>query len=200
MSDSREITNDDSIPLCEQSTARIPILHQSRSAAESGSARPIRGKRHDARHHVENVLVCFSSHDASGRLDHADCPLVDVSREGVALVCDRRVTVGSRCFVSYRTISQQPVHIGGVVKNCARIDAARYRIGLLLDRHLQQDELKPAKARAGRSVSPVHHGRKLRGLDTDSGGGVEANVDTFRPNIREPSLGDGPDEYDLTPE
>lgn len=86
------------------------------------------------------------------------------------------------------------------MKNVARIDAGRYRIGLLLDRHLQQDELKPAKARPGRAVSPVHHGRKLRGTDGVSGGVGEVSEASFQPNVREPSLGDGPDDYDLTPE
>lgn len=149
---------------------------------------------------MENVHVCLSTHDASGRLDHVDCPLINVSRDGVAVVYDRRLTIGARCFISYRTVSHQPVHVGGVVKNCAKVEAARYRIGLLLDRQLHQEEQKPAKRRVGRSVSPIHHGRALRGGDSAPAHPVDETTERFQPIVREPSLGDGPDDYDLTPE
>ncbi|MCA9256449.1 MAG: PilZ domain-containing protein, partial [Phycisphaerales bacterium] len=164
MSDAPEFNHEDSIPLCEESDTSVPIIHYSQTVSTS-SGEGLRGKRHDTRRHMDNVLVCLSTHDASGRLDHVDCPLIDISNEGLAVYYDRRVTIGSRCFVSYRTISHQPVHVGGVVKNCARIDASKYRIGLLLDRRLQQDELKPSRARPGKSVSPVHHSRKMRSSD-----------------------------------
>lgn len=200
MSDQPHVPDDESIPLCEPSSAATPIVHESSDMSSADRNRAIRGKRHNPRRPMENVHICFSLHDASGRLDHIECPLVDVSREGVAVICDRRTPVGMRCYVSYRTVSQQPVHVGGVVKNCAKFGVSRYRIGVLLDRHLQQEEQRPAKRRIGRSVSPTHQCRRLRDAECDDDGNIFADEDTFRPVVHEPSLGDGPDDYELTPE
>jgi PilZ domain len=189
----------DPIPLCEGSSTPIEIVYATRESPDGRETRPVRAKRNNPRRALDRVEVCLSCHDASGRSDHIDCPLIDISQDGVAVACDRRVAVGTRCYISYRTVSQQPVHVGGVVKNCARIEAARYRVGLLLDRRLAKEEQKPAKSRPGRSVSPTHHGRKLRGAVSDAEM-AEPHADACRPVIREPSLGEGPDDYELTPE
>lgn len=200
MSEFLPISDDDSIPLSEGSSSPVQIIHTTHRAPDGGEIRPVRGKRNTPRRQLDNVEVCLSAHDASGRTDHVDCPLVDVSQDGVAVVCDRRVSVGIRCYVSYRTVSHQPVHVGGVVKNCAKIGASRYRIGILLDRHLRREEQKPAKCLPGRSVSPTHHGRKLRGAVSASDSESTADFAANQPVIREPSREDGPDDYDLTPE
>ena len=200
VSDNPHFSEDDPIPLCEPSSTPVQIIHRTAKTPDADTDRPVRGKRQRPRRQIEKVEVCLSTHDASGRTDHIDCPLVDVSQDGVAVVCDRRVSVGTRCYVSYRTVSQQPVHVGGVVMNCARIESARYRIGLMLDRRLRNEEQKPAKCLPGRPVSPSHQGRKLRGSVAASDTAVSASSESHQPVVREPSLGDGPDDYDLTPE
>lgn len=199
MSDSQNPPDDDPIPLWDGPVSATPIIHESRNASNGEARNGVRAKRQHTRHSMENVLVCFSMHDASGRLDHVDCPLVDMSCDGVAIVYDRRTAVGVRCFVSYRTVSQQPVHVGGVVKNCAKVTASRFRIGVLLDRQLHKEEQKPAKHLPGRSVSPTHQGRRLRGSEWREEPQDE-QADHFKPLVREPDLGEGPEVYDLTPE
>ncbi len=200
MSDLMPIPDDEPIPLSEGPSSPVQIIHATRKSPEGGEARQVRGKRHTPRRHMDNVEVCLSTHDASGRTDHIDCPLFDVSQDGIAVVCDRRVTIGTRCYVSYRTVSHQPVHVGGVIKNCSKMEAARYRIGILLDRRLRNEEQKPAKCLSGRSVSPTHHGRKLRGAVSAAESASTADFAANQPVIREPTFDSGSEDYDLTPE
>jgi len=126
-----------------------------------GQSCRVRGKRRNSRKTCQGVMVCFSPHTPAGRIEHVECPLRNISKGGVEVEFDREVAAGTTACVSYRTISRRCVRACGTVRHCAPIGNGRYKIGMELSRYLDAEELRPAKARPGRDVSPDVRTRKL---------------------------------------
>lgn len=188
--------SDDSIPLYDGPPTGARILHyekQVEGSSESADTAAVRTKRREARKHLERVEICLGVQDASGRAEFVDCPVLDISSGGTAVDFDRKVTVGSRCTVSYRTLAYSTVNVGGFIRSCRRIGSGEYRLGIEFDRHLSKEEQRPAHVVPGRAASPLTRSRKLkRANKTDA---VEVNIDAAmesgRPLVIEPSSDSG---------
>ena len=157
----------DSIPLYDGPPTEAKITHPhgndsnapSPDGAESGM---VRGSRRNARHDLDGIKVCLATHDASGRVEFTDCPVVDISVSGMGLEFDRRIKTGLHCNISYRTRDRSTVHVGGVIRRCLQIGVGRFQLGIQFDRHLNKPELLPARVIAGAPASPLQRGRQLR--------------------------------------
>jgi hypothetical protein len=147
---------DDTIPLCDGDLPPMPIIH----AREAATA--VRCRRGGTRRPCDGVHICFSPEFASGRVEHVDCPVRNVSAGGFAIEFDGPLEMGLAGHVTYRTLSGLPVHIGCTVRHCKPLGAGRFLVGLKLDRRLQPDELRPARARQGRELAPGLRPRRLR--------------------------------------
>ncbi len=186
----------DSIPLCDGPAPGAEIVTEAQRQASGKPVSKVRPRRRVPRRAAENVEVCLSVHDASGRTEHCDCELLNISAEGAGVIFDRALSPGTRCYLSYRTISHQPIHIGGAVRNSERIERRRYRVGIKFDRCLVKEEQRPARRRSGRSVSPIYQGRRLRPIHDDAPPEVACERYS-RPTVIERASGGG-STYKLT--
>lgn len=193
------IDNGESIPLYDGPPTHAKIIAASPASSEGDSTGPVRHRRQASRKAAENVEVCLSAHDASGRTDHCECPLLDISAGGAAVLFDRVVIPGSRCYVSYRSVSRQPVNVGGTARNCERMGPKQYRIGIKFDRSLAKEEQRAAKRRIGKSVSPIHQARRLRTMGDESPTAVREVAHPTKPLVISPrNANDDGDSYELT--
>lgn len=160
--------SDEPIPLYDGEPTGAVIRHETStlkgSAPAAGGAVQVRRKA--ARHDCERILVCFTPQDPTRCAENVNCPVVNLSKGGIALEYDRKMLSGISCFITYRTVSQQAVHISGVVRHCRDIGGGHYQLGIKFTRNLRIEELKPAKFRPGRDVAPGLHARNLK-LRTD---------------------------------
>jgi len=152
--------DDEPIPLYEGELSGARIIPD--RSSEAGETQTVRSRRKNPRKHCERVCVCFSPDDPSGRIEHVECPVLDLSAGGMAIEYDREFDVGVAGYVAYRTVSHQPVRINCTVRRCAAMENGHYLLGLKFDRQLRREELKPAKVIAGREVAPGIRTRKLR--------------------------------------
>lgn len=121
-----------------------------------------RSRRRTARHGCERIHVCFTPLGPDGKSDNVECPVIDMSKGGLAIEFDQSIASGTPCRIAYRTISQNPVQISGTVRNCRDIGDGRYRLGIRLARNLTAEELRPARRRDGRDIAPGIRARPLR--------------------------------------
>ncbi len=161
----------DTIPLYDGEPSGAKIIHETHrsesldghaSTESAEAAGPLRHKRRTPRSECEHILVCFSPCDPSGRVEHVACPVFNISRGGFALEFDRALDVGVMGHISYLTVGHRPVRVSCSVRHCLAIGGGRYRLGIALDRYLDREERKPAKAIPGREVAPGIRTRVLR--------------------------------------
>jgi len=184
------MSDSDPIPLYDGPPTGPKIEHPDlnpTAATENndGLATPIRGSRRNVRHELEGVKACLATHDASGRNEFADCPVVDISVSGIGLEFDRRLKSGLRCNISYRTRDHRTVHVGGTVRRCRQIEGGYFEIGIQFDRHLHKDEMQPARVLPGAAASPLQRGRQLKRLF--SAPTTDPDIELPRPNVIRPS-------------
>lgn len=155
----------DPIPLYDGPPSGYLIHHTAQAAADdatsSGGRQAVRSRRRGARRECERTRVCLTVTEGDGRVDHAECPVVNISRSGMALHYDRRIVRGARVTIQYRTVSLSPVHVTAAVRHCVPAGPDRYQIGLSLDRPLAGEELRPARDLPGRDVAPGIRGRRF---------------------------------------
>ncbi len=156
---------DETIPLYDGELSGATIIQESgANAAQARGSTAQRGprrKRRGARTACERIHVCFSATDATGRTDHAECPVIDVSKGGFCIEFDRPLPAGVRVNIAYHTISHRPVNVYGQVRHCAALRNGRYRLGIELCRHLDTEEMKLSKSMPARDIAPGVHPRKL---------------------------------------
>ena len=171
----------DSIPLYDGDLSGAEIIHENGDAPASpdvdgrpaqsddvGNNRRVRCRRRNARRPCERVHVCFSPSAPSGRVEHVECPVRDISKTGFAVEFDRPLATGVSGYISYYTISHQPVRVSCSVRHCHPLGEGRYFLGLTLNRDLSLEEQRPSKTGPGRSVSPCFRPRPLHRADVDS--------------------------------
>jgi hypothetical protein len=98
----------------------------------------------------------------TGLPDNAECPLINISANGMAIEYDRPLKRGVSAYVSYYSISRIPINVGCVVQHCELHGSGRYIIGLRTNRPLKFEERKPMRIGVGRVVSPHIRARKLQ--------------------------------------
>ncbi|MFQ5423919.1 MAG: PilZ domain-containing protein [Phycisphaerae bacterium] len=145
----------DTIPL-EEGPASSRVL-----VPEAAADRRVRGNRSATRWQCDDVVVCFSPVYQSGRVDHAECPVSEISATGMAVVFDRSLERGLPGSVAYRILGGRHVRAQCRVRTCTKIGESRYLLGLQFTRRRRSADLKPLKHRAGRDIAPGARPRKL---------------------------------------
>lgn len=159
--------DDDPIPL-EESTLTWADIVPDQSAMDAPIATDGGHKRAHARHECASVSICLTIEHQSGKVEHVECPVVNASAGGFAVLYDAVLKKGSRGKVSYRSATGRPVNVACTVRHCASVGEGRYRLGLQLDRPLKFEEARPARTGMGREVSPGLRPRKLKPILTGS--------------------------------
>jgi hypothetical protein len=152
---------DETIPLWDGEPSDAEIIHP--HGSNGAATKAVRTRRRSPRRCYEGVHVCFSPDLPSGLLEHIECPVIDLSARGLAIEFDRRLEIGVTGYISYQTVSHQPVRVSCRVRRCSPLEDGHYRLGIRFDRNLRPEERMPAKVRPGREVSPGIRARKLRG-------------------------------------
>ncbi len=152
--------SDEPIPLYDGEPSGAKIIPDGAERAEQQVETRI--KRQSPRRKYERVHVCFSPMYQSGRLEHVECPVIDMSECGLAVEYDRKLQKGVTGHISYRTISHQPVRISCTVRHCSEMDNGHFEVGVQLNRRLRSEEMRPAKVRPGRELAAGVRARKLR--------------------------------------
>ncbi len=154
--------SDESIPLYDGEPSGAVIRHETHSLGPSrGTGGAVSARRKSARHDCERVQVCFTVQDPTRRAENANCPVVNLSKTGIAIEYDVKLRAGVPCSIAYRTVSHQDVRVSGVVRHCRDIGGGHYQLGIKFTRDLKFEELRPARFRQGRDVAP---GLQLRPL------------------------------------
>lgn len=122
----------------------------------------VRLHRTSTRHACDNVMVGFSPQLKSGRTDHAECTVTDISPEGMALEYDAPMDRGTLARITYRTISHRKVSIQCRVMVVTPVGEDRFVIGVKFTRRLRREEVRAARHRAGQDVAPGLRLRKLK--------------------------------------
>ncbi|HVP12580.1 MAG TPA: PilZ domain-containing protein [Phycisphaerae bacterium] len=154
--------SDEPIPLWDGELSGAKIIFQERQLQGPSSSQTVRGKRSSPRRAGEGIHVCYSPQVQLGRVEHVECPVIDMSVGGLAIEFDQRLSVGVMGYVAYWTMSRQPVRVSCTVTRCEALGNGRFRLGLKLDRKLNFEERRPARMRPGRDLMPGVHPRKLR--------------------------------------
>jgi hypothetical protein len=149
-------------------------------AADAKSA--VRSRRRGARRDCERTVVCFVHTGVDGRIDHAECPVINISKLGMALLYDRFVARGTRATVQFRTVSLSPVRVTACVRNCMPSGGECYRLGLQFDRPLAAEEMRPARCLPGRDVAPGIRARRWAGLCESERAGESPDEENARPD------------------
>jgi hypothetical protein len=156
--------DDQPIPLDDGNSSGAGIIHY----APSNLGTTVRGRRASSRRICENMHICFSPEMPSGRIDHAECPLLSIAVGGIDIEYDQFLAIDTRARVAYRAATGRPVDVGCSVRRCDPRPEGRYCVGLKLDRKLLYEETKPARLGIGREVAPGIRARKLRSPDSDA--------------------------------
>ncbi len=155
--------DDDPIPL-EESTLTWADIVPDQSAMDAPIATDGGHKRAHARHECMSVSICLTLEHQSGKVEHVECPVVNASAGGFAVLYDAVLKKGMRGKVSYRSATGRPVNVACTVRHCAPAEEGRFRLGLKLDRPLKFEEARPARTGMGREVSPGLRPRKLKAV------------------------------------
>ena len=140
--------NLDPIALCEGDIVSKVLLHES----SIERMRP-RGRRDSARRVTKGVTVCFTPSDESGRVEHVECPLLDLSSSGLGLTYDKPIDVDRACEVAFQTVSHRLVRVHARVKRCIRIGENRFEVGLQFTHRITAEQQLIAKRRPGRDIT-----------------------------------------------
>ncbi len=157
---------DEPIPLYDGEPSGARIIHEDEQRG-GGNVQTVHSKRQGARRECDRIHVCFSPDDPTAPAEHVECPVLNISANGIAIDFDRALNVGAAGTVCYMTVSHRPVHVTCSVRYCGSLGGGRYRLGLKLDRHLDVEERRPAKCVPGRDVFPKLRPRKLRPMKSD---------------------------------
>ena len=172
--------NLDPIELYDGEIVSKVVLHESaREAAKT------RGRRDSARRIAKGVTVCFTPQDESGRVEHAECPLVDLSSSGIGLVYDKEIDVDRACEIAYQTASHRLVRLHARVKRCICIGENRYELGLRFTHRITAEQQLIVKRRPGRDITIGSRMRQLVAVETPAargpGGGYQAPTEIDEP-------------------
>jgi hypothetical protein len=155
---------DEPIPLYDGELSGSVIIPDGPSGALGTPT--VRSRRVHKRRPGDGVCVCFSPTLFSGRVEHVECPVFNISAKGFAIEYDRKLEVGVTGYITYRTVSHQPVHVSCRVQRCSPLENGHFLVGLKLNRKLEIEETKPAKPRPGRDLAPGLRARKLHDPET----------------------------------
>ncbi len=150
----------ESIPLWDGESSGAEIIYE--DPARIGGTSTLRSRRKSPRKDCERIHVCFSPDLPSGLVEHAECPVVNMSATGFAIEYDREIKPGIAAYISYQTVGHLPVRISCTVRRCKPLEGGLYVIGIQLDRKLEHVERRPVKVGPGREVFPGIRARKLR--------------------------------------
>lgn len=150
------MTESDTIPLSEGELSGQVLT------PERPGLKAIRGRRSSSRHNCDNVHVCYSPTYKSGRVEHVECRVIDVSAAGISIEFDGPLEAGLLGRVSFRTEACRSVRVACKVCTCSELEDGLFAVGLQFSRRLQRPELRLAKRRAGREVAPGLRPRRLR--------------------------------------
>lgn len=171
--------SDAPIPLYDGEPSGAKIIHVDTGEQGRVDTETMRGKRGFARHTPKGINICLTVEHKSGKVEHVECPVVNMSATGIAVEFDQRLETGVTGCVAYRTISHQPVRVSCRVQRCQGLDSGRFLLALTLYRALSVEERRPAKPRPGRELAPGLRPRKLREpllqQDGDSSGEPESH-------------------------
>lgn len=140
--------NLDPIALCEGDITSKVVLHESNIDRTR-----LRGRRDSARRVSKGVTVCFTPQDESGRVEHVECPLVDLSSSGLGLVYDKAIDAGRTCLIAFQTASHRLVRVHARVKRCISTGENRYEVGLRFTHRLTAEQQLIVKRRPGRDIT-----------------------------------------------
>jgi len=165
----------------------------SESARESQRTR---GRRDSARRAAKGVTVCFTPQDESGRVEHVECPLVDLSASGLGLVFDKAIDVDRACQIAYQTASHRLVRLNARVKRCVQVGDQRFEIGLRFTQRITAEQQLIVKRRPGRDITI---GSRMRQLATGETHIVRGDAGGYRgPSVAElPSQPDDGEQGEL---
>lgn len=152
--------NLDSIPLEEGEILSHVILPDQNSAIQRDYH--LRGHRDATRRRTEGATVCLTLQDQAGRVEHIECPVMDLSATGVGLVFDQEIEQGRSCQIAYQTASHRLVRLHATVKRCVQTGPGRFEIGLRFTHRLEADQLRIVRRRPGRDITIGARMRKLR--------------------------------------
>ena len=155
----------DSIPLVDDEPSGR-VIFPDRHTDVAGPT--LRGHRSTARHDRRGFHVCFMPQDATERVERVECPVLDVSSTGMALVFDHALRVGQTARVIYRTVAYHLVRVTCRVRRCQAQSDGLFHIGLQFTRTLRAEELRPLKHRPGRDLVPGLRARRLNAETRDS--------------------------------
>lgn len=122
----------------------------------------VRGRRKDARKAFEGIWVLFEPDARANGTEQVECPLVDISVTGFAVLYDRPLKSGVKGYVSYRSQCDKPVRISFTVKRTIPQSGGRYLIGCQMDKKLNVEDRRPARVRPGRSVVAGIRARRIK--------------------------------------
>jgi hypothetical protein len=158
--------SEESIPLYDGELSGSAIIPDEEFVGDEANV--AHSRRAVARRDCERVHVCFSAELDDDRVDHVECPVLNISKGGMAIEFDKPMRHGAKGSVSFRNVGNQPVRVNARVMRCAAQGKGRFILGLRFDRTLLVEECKPAYVRPGRDVSPGLRARKLSGADSPS--------------------------------
>ncbi len=147
---------DNGIPLCDGDITGEVLV------PGSPGLKTLKGRRRSLRRACENVCVCFSPEHKSGRIDHVECPVLDISANGISILFDGPLEPGLSGRISYRAYGGRAVRIACSVRTCTEVEPGVFALGLNFVRGLSCQELRLAKRRSGREVAPGVRLRKLK--------------------------------------
>ena len=150
---------DEPIPLWEGELSGATIRPE--TTGDSSQAQTIHGRRANPRRQLHGACVCFSPDLASGKTEHAECPVIDISAAGLAIEYDAEIDTGMAGIISYLTLSHRPMQLSCTVQNCVPLGNGHYLLGLKLDRRLTLEERQLTRSGPGRQVAPGVRTRKL---------------------------------------
>lgn len=140
--------NLDPIALVDGEISGKVLLHES----SLDRSRP-RGRRDSARRVSKGVTVCFTPSDESGRVEHVECPLVDLSSSGLGLTFDKPIDLDRACEIAFQTASHRLVRVHARVKRCMQVGENRYEVGLQFTHRLTAEQQKIVRRRPGRDIT-----------------------------------------------
>lgn len=134
----------------------------------------VRSRRKDSRKAFDGIWVLFEPDSRTGGTIQVECPLIDISVSGFALIYDKPMKSGIKGYLSYRSMCDKPVRVSFTIKRCIPRPDSRYFIGGQFDKRLNVEDRKPARSRAGRSVVL---GVRARRIPADSAAGAAVAID-----------------------
>jgi hypothetical protein len=170
---------DEPIPLYDGEPSGAKIVHSTYERLSPADTQTAQSRRGSARRPQEGVFVCLTVEYKNGKVEHVECPVINMSASGVAVEFDQKVELGVTGAIQYSTISHQPVRTCCSITRCQPLDNGRFLLALKLNKPLSVEERRPAKLRPGRQLVSGLHSRKLRELQPQPGGEAAVSQQPF---------------------